>query len=111
MKIIFKSKQLENLCNSLSRLRRKFSDNNAKQILRRLQQLKTAKKLSVMSNLPGRCEELVGDRQGELSVRIDRQFRIVFEPANNPVPLKDDEGLDWEQVTVIKILEISKHYE
>lgn len=111
MKIQFKSKQLDNLCNSLAKLKRKYSEKIAKLIMRRLQELNNAKKLSAMRELPGRCEELIGNREGELSIRTGEQFRIIFEPMNDPIPQKEDGGLDWEQVTIIRILEISKHYE
>lgn len=111
MNILFKSKQLENLCNSFESLKRKFSEKLTKQISRRLLELNAAQKLSHMRNLPGKCEELKGNRQGQLSVRLDRQFRIIFEPENNPIPKKDDGGLDWEQVTAIKILEIKDYHD
>jgi proteic killer suppression protein len=37
-------------------------------------------------------------------------FRLIFEPADEPVPRKDDGGLDWTKVTVVRILEIKDYH-
>jgi len=41
-----------------------------------------------------------------LAVYLDGPWWLIFEPANDPVPKKLDGGLDWTQVTVIRILEV-----
>jgi proteic killer suppression protein len=50
---------------------------------------------------------LTGSRQGQLSVDLDHPYRLLFIPANNPVPQKSSGGLAWEQVTEIEIVEIA----
>ena len=59
-----------------------------------------------MRTLPGRCHELTGDRKGTLSIDLDGPYRLIFEPAENPPPVKTDGGLAWELVTAIRILEV-----
>lgn len=49
---------------------------------------------------------MTGDRQGQLSVELDHPYRLFFIPANDPVPRREDDGLDWPAVTEIEILEI-----
>lgn len=56
---------------------------------------------------PPRCHELTGDRDGQLSVDLKHPFRLIFVPANEPIPVKDDGGLDWNEVTEIEITEIT----
>jgi proteic killer suppression protein len=55
----------------------------------RLEQLDAATSLRDLA-LPGnRLEALRGDRRGQFSIRIDRQWRICFEwPDNSPGPTK-----------------------
>lgn len=64
--------------------------------------------LSDIRNLPGpRCHELTGDREGQLSVDLDHPYRLLFEPADDPIPIKPDMGLDWTRVTAVRILEVT----
>jgi proteic killer suppression protein len=46
-----------------------------------------------------------------LAVYLDGPWRLIFEPANDPVPKKPDGGLDWTQVTVIRILEVRDYHD
>lgn len=63
-----------------------------------------------MRTLPGRCHELTGDRKGELAVDLRGPYRLVFEPADNPPPVKEDGGLDWRRVTAVRILEVEDYH-
>ena len=56
---------------------------------------------------PARCHELTANRQGQLSVDLKHPYRLLFIPANDPVPRKVDGGLDWARVTEIEIIEIA----
>ena len=63
--------------------------------------------LEDLRNLPqARCHELTGNREGQLSVDLKYPYRLIFEPADKPVPSKVDGGLDWGKVTTIRILEV-----
>ena len=37
-------------------------------------------------------------------------MRLVFEAANDPVPTRDDGGLDWGSVTEVRILEVGDYH-
>ena len=43
---------------------------------------------------------------GELSVNVSVNYRMIFEPNHNPLPLTADGGLDWQKVTKIQINKI-----
>ena len=78
-----------------------------KKLMLRLAQLEAATSLADISHLPpARCHELVGDRSGQLSIDLQHPFRLIFIPANDPIPQKEDGGLDWNEVTEIEVIEI-----
>lgn len=80
--------------------------------MQRLSELHAAETLSDIRRLPPpRCHELRGNRKGQLSVDLAHPYRLVFEPAGNPPPKKEDGGLDWTRVTGIRILEVADTHE
>lgn len=58
------------------------------------------------------CEELRGDRKGQLSMRLDRKRRLIFEPVElaGQSIRKPDKGLDWSKVTAVRVLEIVDYH-
>jgi len=104
--IQFQDLKLRDECNNQRLLTRRQGVRRAKKIRQRLDDLKAADNLSVMKNLPGRCHELTGDRHGQLSLDLDHPWRLIFVPADDPASIKDDDGIDWQNVRVIKILGI-----
>jgi proteic killer suppression protein len=72
-----------------------------------MMELKAAISLDDISRLPpARCHELTGNRKGQLSVDLEHPYRMLFIPANNPIPEAEDGGLDWPGVTEIEIIGI-----
>ncbi len=60
-----------------------------------------------LQRLPPRCHELGGDRVGQFSVDLDHPYRLLFIPADEPVPYREDGGIDLERVKEIEIIEIA----
>ena len=56
------------------------------------------------------CHELKGNRKGTLAVKLDHRLRLIFKPADEPVPLKADGGLNWKEVRAIRILSIEDYH-
>lgn len=110
MEVLFESQRLARDLSKRRKLVRSYGSIVAKRITQRLQELRAAESLEDLRRLPGRCEELAGDRAGQLSVRLDRQYRLIFEPAGNPAPTKPDGGLDWSAVTEIVIVEVVDYH-
>jgi len=102
----FANTRIKKICNDNTKAQKKYGDINAKRLRQRLDDLHAAQILADFSSLPGRCHELTGDRAGQLSLDLDHPMRLIFEPAHNPVPRKEDGGIDWTQVTAVKILDI-----
>jgi proteic killer suppression protein len=111
MLIEYKQPWLEKIGNSDSMAKRKLGPSRAEKLRRRLDELDAADTLEVMRNLKqARCHELGADRKGGLSVDLDHPYRLIFVPANDPVPRKPDGGLDWSGVTAIRIVDIVDYH-
>lgn len=82
----------------------------AKKVHLRLNQLTAAPHLAVMRTLSGRCHELHGNRDGQLAIDVTANLRLIFEPTDDPPPIKPDGGLDWDQVTSITLMEVADYH-
>lgn len=111
MQIFFRNKKLQKTCNSDKEMRKTFGPARAEKLGRRLTELKAADHLDQISRLPPtRCHELSGNRKGQFSVDLGHPYRLIFIPANEPVPVKADGGLDLEKITEIEILEVVDYH-
>lgn len=109
LSIRFKSKKLARQLNSEKELLKAFGAKRAKRLAIVMSSLRAAPNLGVFAppySPPHRCHELTGNRKGKLSLDLDGPYRLIIEPANDPVPRRDDGGLDWHAVTTIRILGI-----
>lgn len=82
----------------------------AEKIRRRLDDLAAAMVLEDMKSLPGRCEELSGNRSGQLSLRLNGNYRLVFRPADDPPALNGHGGIDWTSVRAVEIVEVVDYH-
>lgn len=98
---------------STEKVNRKYGLERAKKIKKRLAELRAAAKLSDFppKQPPSRCHELKGNLQGKLSVDLDHPYRLIFKPNHDPIPTKEDGGLDWDRITAICILEVKDTHE
>ena len=112
MDIVFRSRKIEKEFNDKRALRRNRGERQAKLIMRRLVEMSAADNLEVIRHLPGpRCHELKGDLSGQLSVDLDHPYRLIFVPGHEPLPVLPEGGLDWRQVTKVKILGVQDTHE
>lgn len=111
MDIVFGDKKLAKLCNNKRNLVKELGADRSRRLQRRLDDLLAATVLEDMRYLPGRCHELVEDRAGQLSLDLDHPYRLIFVPANEPIPVKSDGGMDWTKITAVKILGIDNTHE
>ena len=108
MDVFFRSKKFQKVCNSERDMLCEFGKKQSQKLKQRLMELRAAASLEEISRVPPpRCHALTGDRKGQLSVDLDHPYRLIFIPANDPVPIKPDGGLDWSQVTSVELLEIA----
>ena len=111
MEITFRNRRLARVFNSDRELRRWYGDLMARRIQTRMAVLKNSRTLDLVPTTPpDRRHQLTGDRRGQLAVDLVHPRRIVFVPNHDPVPLRDDGGMDLEQITAITILEVVDYH-
>ena len=59
--------------------------------------------LADLRNTPGGFHPLSADRSGQFALNLGGQFRLIFEPDEEPIPRKPDGGIDESKVTNIVI--------
>ena len=96
---------MQKLCSVSREAQRHLGARRGRRLQQRMMELKAATSLEDISRLPpARCHELTGNRKGQLSVDLEHPYRLLFIPANNPIPETEDGGLDWSEVTEIEII-------
>jgi len=110
LEVVFATRELEKKLGSDKARRKHFGDETGRRVARRLLELGAAPSLGSLRNAPGRCHELGEDRKGQLAVTITSNYRLVFEPADEPTAQLDDGGLDWSAVTKVRILEVTDYH-
>ncbi|SRR6266849_223615 len=102
------------------RLEREFADERAmkraygersRTLQNRLSVLAVAQKLSeVPRGPPDWLEQLTGDRDEQFSVVLTKNWRLIFEIDHNPIPRRDDGGIDLDRVTAIRFVEVVDYH-
>jgi plasmid maintenance system killer protein len=111
LEIIFRTNKLEKEFNTHKLLVKRHGPRRAELIELRMQQIHAANFLEELRALPQlHCHELVGDHAGQLSVRLEQPYRLIFEPADDPIPRRPDGGLDWKRVTAVRILGVEDYH-
>jgi plasmid maintenance system killer protein len=104
--------KIRKVCEDKDWAARKLGSERAKLLQRRLEQLRYAESLEVMRNIQqARCHELKGDRAGQLAVDLKHPYRLIFEVADDPIPMQPTGGLDWKNVRSIRILEVVDYHD
>jgi proteic killer suppression protein len=111
MKVEFVDTRLKRLCEDRSARQRQWQKAAADKLATRLDDLAAAAHLEVLRSLPGKWEELLGDRKGQLSCRLDKKVRLVIRPTKQPPPAKPDGGLDWRAVDAVTVLEVENYHD
>lgn len=106
LRIIFKTERLRRDCTEAKWMRRRWGANRAGFVRRRLDQLRAAENLEQMRLVHRRTHELKANRASLISLDLDGPWRLLIEPAEDPLPTKSDGGLDWSQVTAVRVVAV-----
>ncbi len=110
MEIVFASRKLEKGCN-IGREGDRMWGQNARKVRQRLVELAAANTLADVGKIPpARLHPLKGNRQGQFAVDVKHPFRLIFEPAHDPIPTKEDGGMDLERITRIRVIGIEDYH-
>ena len=109
MDISFSKNELQKLCENSRLMVKKFGMPCAKKLMARLADLQAAETLEDV--VAGRPHPLERDRLGQFAVNLHGGVRLVFESADDPVPIKDDGTIAWHEVTKICIVFIGDYHD
>jgi plasmid maintenance system killer protein len=109
--ILFQSDKERKLFEDDKALRKRFGATCAKKIRIRLDDLRDAADLVVMSKLGGRLHPMTGDRTGQLSLDVEHPLRLLFVCVDEPLPTKEDGSLDWAKVRTVRIVGVEDTHE
>lgn len=107
--IHFKNKKLQDICSRQVLAVKQLGDIGARKLRARLAELQAAGNVGEL--VVGNPHPLKGDRLGQFALDIFAGWRLVFEPANDPVPRKTDDSIDWSQVTIVSIEYIGDYHD
>ena len=111
MDIAFRTRKLAKTFNRADALRRTYGARMAETIETRMAFLMAAGNLSMVpTEPPYRRHQLAGDRDERFAVDLVHPYRLVFEPDHDPVPRKDDGGIDVARVTAIEVTEVTDYH-
>jgi len=111
MEINFKDTKLEKIFNCERDICRKFGPECAREIMRRMAVLHAANSLAdVTHNPPERRHQLSGNLDNHFTVDAKHPKRLIFIPNHNPLPRRDDGGLDLTRITAITIVEVRDYH-
>ena len=106
MVVTYRTNRLQKIGNEEKTGIRELGPACAAKLRQRLAELKAFDTLNEVSHLPpSRCHELT-NRGGVYSVDLQQPYRLLFVPANEPIPRKADGGMDLRRVTAVEVIDI-----
>lgn len=105
MEIRFKNKQLKSLCIEEKAAKRTLGKQSARKLRSRYSDLLATANVSELPPV-GRPHPYLQDKEHRFSLDLHQGHRILFIPDHDPFPTAEDSGLDWKNVTSIKIISI-----
>lgn len=109
--IAFRTRKLERTFNSEKELNKAYYSRMTRTIMMRLAILKNSRVLSLVpTSRPERLHQLGQNRSGQFAVDLVQPYRLIFVPNHDPIPLKEDGGIDRDKVTAITIIEVADYH-
>lgn len=109
MEIGYKNNKLRKLCLVSKEANKELGADSARKLRARLADIEAHNNVSELH--AGRPHPLRGDRAGQFSLDLAGGNRLVFEPEQNPTPMKEDGGIDWLNVESVIIVFIGDYHE
>lgn len=103
MELSYKNSKLEKSLTTDKGLSKSYGK-MAKKIKQRRIQLESADNLEVISKIPAlRLHQHIGKGKGRWAIDIQKNWRILFEIKQNPVPTVEDGGVDLKAIRILCI--------
>jgi toxin HigB-1 len=109
MEITFANSKLQKLCEQQALAQKQLGSPCARKLRSRLADLQAAP--NVRELVASRPHPLKGDREGQFALDLKGGKRLVFKPAEEPIPFGEDGGIDWAEVSSICIVFIGDYHD
>lgn len=106
--VLFRGHKFQLSCEDPKACAKKFGQ-MADTLQRRLAQLRAAEVLGDIAI--GKPHPLAGHRSGQFAVTLSQNYRLIFEPADDPLPIGEDGLIDPTRVLSIRILEVVDYHD
>jgi len=108
MDIEFATADIQAHCEQRRLMTKVFGDACARKLRARIADLAAA--ACVGDLVADRPHPLKGDRLGQFALDLHGGKRLVFEPADTPVPRTPEGAIAWEQVTKVRIVFLGDYH-
>lgn len=109
MNVEYKTKKLYKTVRDLKAIQKNYGT-RAKKVNQRKEEIESSANLEVLKIVCPNCHPLTGDRDGQFSIEISGNHRIIFEINHDEIPRTGDNQIDFSKVTDVKILDIGEDY-
>ena len=76
----------------------------------RLDQLRASKTLEDVRHQPRRFHELKADRKEQWACDLERPYRLIFRPQEDPIPTSEDDNYIWIEILGVEVIEIVDYH-
>ena len=107
MDILFDKQKMAKACNNAQSRVIEYGPERGRRVGLRLDQMRAAQNLTVFTNVHPRCHRLTGNREGQWSADLDGPYRLIFEIAEDPLPIDLHGNVDLSEVRKVRIIQIA----
>ena len=110
MIITFADRKLRKYANNNSAAIQKMGVKRAKLYQQRLSDMAAAENFDDLKHLPGRFHQLSNNRTNQWACDLDHPYRLIFEPAEIPIPTDEHGKQILIEIKNVEIIEITNYH-
>ncbi len=110
MIITFADRNLRKYANNNTLAIKKMGPKRAKIYQKRLEDMAATESFSDLKFLPGRFHQLSENRKDNWACDLDHPYRLVFEPADEPIPKDKDGKQILIEIRSLEIIEVTNYH-
>lgn len=110
MNITFADKKLEKYAKSYKTSLKKLGTKRANKYHQRLGDMKDAESFEDLKYLPGKYHALSANKRGKWACDLDQPYRLIFEPADDPIPTNEFGTPILTEMRIVEIIEIVDYH-
>ena len=109
--IQYKDKKIKKRCENIKVAKKELGPECGELLLQRMYEIYQADSVAQLKTLPGpRCHMLKGNLYGKFAVDLKHPFRLIFEPLEKIEKFKEEDGIRFDLIKKIKIIEVKDYH-